>query len=187
MKFSLKLKPSELESGELSIPLAVLAVIAVSGIMATASVAPGVMPLLKYLKKKRKIYPSHINSCLDRLIKNGLIHKKDGKLSLTTKGELRLSKYQEELSPSRRKWDKKWRIVIFDIWEKSRKKRDFLRNELSDFGFVKLQNSVWVTPYDCEEYVNLLKTDIGIGRGVVYIIADKIDNELVLKKIFGLV
>lgn len=185
MKVSFKLNPKDLDSDELSLPLVILAVVAVSGIMATAFVAPGATQLLKYFKKKRKYYPSHINTCLDRLVKNGLIEKRDGKLSLTVKGELKLSRYQNELQ-AKKKWDGKWRIVIFDIWEKSRKKRDFLRNELSDFGFIKLQNSVWITPYDCEDYINLLKTDVGVGRGVIYIVADKIDNEAKYQKIFDL-
>lgn len=187
MKFSLKLKPSELDEDELSVPLAILAVIAVSGIMATVFVAPGVTQIFKYFKKKKPLFPSHINNCLNRLIRNGLILKdKDGELKLSSKGELRLFKFQEETKRLKKKWDGKWRIVIFDIWEKSRKKRDFLRHELAEFGFIKLQNSVWITPYDCEDYINLLKTDVGLGRGVIYIVADKIDDELKYRKFFSL-
>lgn len=187
MKFSLKLRARDLEVDEISVPLAILAVIAVSGIMATAFVAPGALQILRLFKKKKYYCQARVNTCLNNLIKKGFILRQaGGKLSLSPKGELRLLKYQEELFPKRKKWDGKWHIVIFDIWEKSKKKRDFLRRELIEFGFIKLQNSVWVSPYDCEEYINLLKTDIGLGRGVVYIIADKIDNQSNLKNRFGL-
>ncbi|MCX6713757.1 MAG: hypothetical protein NTV48_01490 [Candidatus Vogelbacteria bacterium] len=188
MKFSLKLKPSEVEVDELSVPLAILSVIAVAGFLTIASVAPNALQILRLFKKKKSYCPSRINYYVKSLIKSGLlIREKNGRLSLSLKGELRLLRYQEELKPTARKWDRKWRIVIFDIWEKSRKKRDFLRNELIEFGFVKLQNSVWITPYDCEEYVNLLKVDVGLGRGVVYIVADQIDNNLEFKELFNLV
>jgi len=173
--------------GEISIPLAILTVIAVTGFLTVVGVAPNALQILKLFKKKKSYCPSRVNYYLKSLIKQGLIVKeKDGRLSLSPKGELRLLRYQEELKPIPKKWDGKWRIVIFDIWEKSRKKRDFLRNELAEFGFVRLQNSVWITPYDCEDYVNFLKTDIGLGRGVIYIVADQIDNDLKFKKIFGL-
>ncbi len=187
MKFSFKLKPSELEENEISVPFAILGTIAISGILATAFVAPGTLRILRMFQKRKKYYcRARINTCLGNLIKKGLVIKNgDGKLFLSPKGELKLLKYQEELKP-KRKWDKKWRIVIFDIWEKNRKKRDFLRTELKEFGFIKLQNSVWLTPYDCEDYVNLLKTDVGLGRSVVYIVAEKIDNEEKFKKVFKL-
>lgn len=187
MKFSLKIKPSKLNPDELSLPLTILVIVGVAGLLAISGARIDVLKILRRSKKKKWLYPSHVNDCFRSLIKKGLITKdRDNKLSLTEKGELRLFRYQEEISRLENKWDGKWRIVIFDIWEKSRKKRDFLRNELADFGFVRLQNSVWITPYKCEEYVNLLKTDIGVGRGVIYIVADKVDNELSLKKKFEL-
>src|SRR3989344_2297817 len=49
------------------------------------------------------------------------------------------------------RWDGKWRILIFDVPEKIRGKRDFLRRELIDFGFYPLQKSVWVYPYNLPE------------------------------------
>ncbi|MFZ1720413.1 MAG: hypothetical protein WAU28_03620 [Candidatus Moraniibacteriota bacterium] len=49
-----------------------------------------------------------------------------------------------------RKWDKKWRVVIFDIPEKDRVFRGILREHLHEIGFFKLQQSVFVHPYPCE-------------------------------------
>jgi len=51
---------------------------------------------------------------------------------------------------------------------------------------MRLQNSVWVYPYDCEDLITLLKADFEIGKEVLYVIADKIENEKVLLKDFGL-
>ena len=187
MRFSLKIKPSKLNPDEISLPLALLVIIGVVGLLSISGARIDVLKILRQSKKKKWVYPSHVDNCLSGLIKKGLIVKdRNSKLSLTEKGELRLFRYQEEIGRLENKWDGRWRIVIFDIWEKSRKKRDFLRNELAEFGFIKLQNSVWITPYECEEYVSLLKTEISLGRGVIYIVADKVDNELSLKKRFNL-
>src|SRR3989344_3239456 len=49
------------------------------------------------------------------------------------------------------KWDKKWRIVIFDIPQKFNKERNRFRYKLKNTGFYMLQKSVFVFPYPCEE------------------------------------
>ena len=56
-----------------------------------------------------------------------------------------------------RVWDKKWRLVIFDIPEKKKPAREALREKLKDLGFAKLQDSVWVTPFPCENEIKLIK------------------------------
>jgi CRISPR-associated endonuclease Cas2 len=85
-----------------------------------------------------------------------------------------------------KKWDKKWRVLIFDIPESRKSDRDKIRNSLLSIGFSKLQNSVWVYPYDCENIISLLKADTEIGDRVLYIIAEAIENEDELKKHFNL-
>ena len=73
-----------------------------------------------------------------------------------------------------------------DIKEEAVGLRRKIRNELIQFGFEKLQNSVWITPHDCEELIMLLKTDFGIGKDVLFIVADKVENEQELRKLFEL-
>jgi len=85
-----------------------------------------------------------------------------------------------------RLWDRKWRIVIFDIQEKQRDLRTKIRRLLQGLGFLRLQNSVWIHPYDCEEIVALIKADAHIGRSVLYIIADVIEYDRPLRQHFGL-
>lgn len=45
-------------------------------------------------------------------------------------------------------WDKKWRIIIFDIPEQQRHVRRVLRSKLKEWGFKQWQKSVWVTKKD---------------------------------------
>ena len=57
---------------------------------------------------------------------------------------------------------------------------------LRAIGFYKLQASVWVYPYDCEDLIVLLKKDFLLGKEVAYILAEEIEGEWILKKHFGL-
>ena len=41
---------------------------------------------------------------------------------------------------------------------------------------------MWVYPYDCEEIVALIKTRFSVSGEVLYIIAEKIENDEWLKK-----
>ena len=45
---------------------------------------------------------------------------------------------------------------------------------------------MWVYPYDCEDIIGLLKTDFGVGKDVLYIIADEIENDRHLRHEFDL-
>lgn len=60
-------------------------------------------------------------------------------------------------------WDGKWRLVIFDIPESERKKRDLLRRILTKIGFLRLQDSVFVSPYKfsdtAAQYLKSIKLD----------------------------
>src|SRR3989344_2704281 len=76
-----------------------------------------------------------------------------------------------------KKWDGRWRVVIFDVWERRRNIRNKLRSMLEKAGFLRLQDSVWIYPYDCEELVAFLRADLKLGNGVLYIIAEGIEND----------
>jgi len=83
-----------------------------------------------------------------------------------------------------KKWDKKWRIVIFDIPEKMKNKRETFRDVLKRLGFWKVQKSVFVFPYECYQEIAFLKELYHIKPYVQYIIADRIETEIPLIKIF---
>ncbi|MFA5773192.1 MAG: hypothetical protein WC908_00770 [Candidatus Paceibacterota bacterium] len=172
----------------------ILSSIATAGILSVALLAPNALQVLKSLglDKKLKNFRNDTNRSLSRLLSSGLVVfiEENGKkyLKLTEKGKLkliRLEKYNFKFKKPR-KWDKKWRIVIFDIPQKRRLQRDNLRFTLKQIGFIKLQHSVWVYPYDCEDLITLLKLDFKIGREILYIIADKIENDKILKECFKL-
>ena len=54
-------------------------------------------------------------------------------------------------------------------------------------GIRRLQDSVWVYPYDCEDIITLLKTDFGVGKYLLYMIVDELENDKHLREDFGLI
>lgn len=86
--------------------------------------------------------------CLKRkyLKKNSDIKK--NKFFISKKGEDQLKKNYPQYYYKQSDWDKKIRLVIFDIQELNRHKRDYLRRLLKQLGFIMLQKSVWISPYN---------------------------------------
>jgi len=174
---------------------AILASIKVAGVLSVALLAPNALRMFEMFggkKWKQKFFKYSASRAVSRLADAGLVAfetTKSGKvLRLTERGRQRLllaeAKNFRLKKPKR--WDKKWRIVTFDIREERKSLRDVLRETLRRIGFTKLQNSVWVYPYDCEDLVVLLKVDYKIGREVLYVIADRIENDQLLRKIYNL-
>ncbi len=101
---------------------------------------------------------SALSKAIKRLRENGFVDFVSDKeliLRLTDKG--RSHALWTRLKFEDRKWDGKWRMVIWDIPEKRRKARDLLRHQLKQLGFEKIQNSVWASKKDCtlilKEYI----------------------------------
>lgn len=103
-------------------------------------------------------------------------------LIVTQKGTRRLAKAEyESLSiGSTSVWDRKWRIILFDIPEQQRVNRRLLITKLKALGFQQLQRSVWVHPLACRSEVELVASHIGITKYLSYIEATGIDNEAAL-------
>lgn len=98
-------------------------------------------------------YKRHnFNHLVWRNLKTGYIEKviKDGMpyLRLTTAGKNKIKRDFPLLASKRKKWDRKWRVVVFDIKEVSRKTRERFRYKLKEVGFGMLQESVFISPYD---------------------------------------
>lgn len=113
---------------------------------------------------------------LKRLRMEGVIEtvkcaNKIEKIRLGEKGKMRWLQYQfndMELKSSRR-WDKKWRIVLFDIPESKKHIRDALRKKLKNLGFLEFQKSVFIYPYPCQDEINFIINFFDIEDCVYYL------------------
>jgi len=75
---------------------------------------------------------------------------------ITDKGEQYLDSVLSTLK-FKNSWDKKWRLVIFDIPESRRATRDKLRRALTALGMGLLQSSVWISPQDIKSEIEALE------------------------------
>jgi len=172
---------------------AIMGTIGASGIIALAIIAPNVFKILKYGNLDKKLYKRtfSVNRSIGRLIDRDLIRFVEGHhkkfIVLTDKGKQYLSDtINKKDILKKKKWDKKWRMVIFDIREDKKVLRNKLRSTLVSIGFYKLQHSVWVYPHDCEDFIKLVKADLEIGKEILYVIADHIEYDRPIREFFGI-
>jgi len=167
---------------------AVLATIAISGLLAWAAIAPNTLQLLRYVPKDKFKFLYRTKTATARIVAKGLAVwvERDGKkyLRITEKGrkEFAFEQAKVSLKNQKKKWDGRWRMVAFDIPERRRAVRFHLREIMREIGFTRLQDSVWVYPYDCEDFIALLKAELKIGKDVLYAIADTVENDKHLRQ-----
>lgn len=151
---------------------------------------PKILEYTKYKIRNKKNRRS-LCSTFCRLRKEGLIkiQNKNGQIyiSLTKEGEKRAGKYKiNDMKievPIR--WDGKWRMLIFDIKDKQRIKREALRGKIKQLGLYQLQKSVWAYPYDFKNETDLLRSFFGLTQNEMqFIVANEVENDKELKKYF---
>jgi DNA-binding transcriptional regulator PaaX len=165
------------------------------GAMVLVFAAPGAAPyLLKGFMKKNNMNNSQLNRSLKIMKEEGLISMKEDKdgsitVKLKKEGKIRAQKYQiEEMELKKpRKWDKKWRMVIFDIPESKKVARNVLKAKLDELGFRLIQKSVYIHPFPCEEEIEFIAAVYEVKKYVQVHRIDRIHNEKSLLKLFGMV
>lgn len=107
---------------------------------------------------------------VDNLAGRGLIERRGGSGSdarvyrLTEEGRLLALGGRDPEHEWSRRWDGRWRMVLFDIGEERSTQRDKLRRYLRARGFGYLQHSVWISPHPLESETDALKgaaVDVG--------------------------
>ena len=174
----------------------ILRTLAVSGMIGVALVAPKTLTLLKKLDRgavNRKNLYRRITQAVTRLKNAGLV-KTSGErgrrnIELTEKGHTTIeSIYASEYRiPEPAFWDGKWRIVMFDIRENRRRARSQLRSLLFGAGFLRLQDSVWIYPYSCDEFIELVRAHLKSGTGeTLSFVAEALESDKRLREHFRL-
>jgi CRISPR-associated endonuclease Cas2 len=139
--------------------------------------------ILKAYLKKKKFDKRKFNRSIKRLEDQGMVTiSQEGEetvIRLTKKGKERALKYKlEDMEIKKpKKWDGKWRIVIFDIPEKKKLARNVLRDKLKELGFERVQKSVFVHPYPCRDEIDFIKEVYEIAPYVQLVTAESFDEE----------
>lgn len=129
----------------------------------------------------RKLYQSKLLDAKDN---------EDGSTSivLTRDGKRKALVYHIDTItiPKMDKWDKQWRIVMFDIPERFKKARDALSLTLKRMGFHRLQKSVFLHPFECKNELDFVIEFWNVRSYVRTALAIHVDNALHLKTKFGI-
>ena len=143
---------------------ATLALAAVGGILTLATIAPatlvGLGTLIKTGKQQKYQQYRELWTNFRKLKQRGAFEfaeEKDGYLvyRFTEKGKEKIKKliFEEMNVTKPKRWDGKWRLVIFDIPESRKQARNALRDKLKEMNFYQCQRSVWIHPFPCGEEV----------------------------------
>ena len=167
---------------------------AIGGVVLIAATMPNAAQLLRFMPgyKKGARFNYQAKTALGRLKAKGLItfEERDGKryACVTEAGEqmLELESMRKKSAKKPKRWDGRWRVVLFDIPERRRGIRNRLRVFMQEYGFVRLQDSAWIYPYDCEDLIALAKANFRIGADALYMIVEQLERDKHLREHFGL-
>jgi len=152
--------------------------------------------IVESLKKIRNlnVEETKVRKSLEKLESKEIIdlEEKGGNIfvKLKDKNNLTIIKYSTKallnFKRKTKKWNKRWFLVFFDVPETQKNKRDYLRRFLVYIGFYQYQKSIYIFPYECENEIKLIKKIVEGAKYIKYIIAEKIEDEKLVKQYFKL-
>ncbi len=160
----------------------VLKVIGIGGLVAASILSPNLAKAFFEISKEFKgTKNKDLGRIVKRLQKQRMVNfnEENGqiKITITDKGKTRLLEYNyDEMAIKKPKVDGKWRLVIFDIPEKRKRDRDSFRRKLLELGFIRLQDSVFASPYPCKEEIDFLANYLLISDFVTLAVVEKIER-----------
>lgn len=125
------------------------------------------------------------------LKRRGIIKNNNGIYQLTPKGEKHaffayLNGESRTYKNKKQKWDNKWRIIFFDVPEKKRHYRDYLRTILKTIGFKEFQKSTWIYPYPVPKFLKELLFEENIQQYTRLITTYDIEYDKDMKEMFNI-
>jgi len=142
-----------------------------------------------WLARKGQLKRRQYRDCLRGLEARGvlkIVEENNRKfIKLTKKGALKvlLAKAQVKIEKC---WDGKWRVLVFDIPEDFHFIRDHFRNLLKQNHFIKLQASVFISPYSLNREAIRYLQKTGLIKFVRIMKVEEMDDDSDLKKMFNL-
>lgn len=138
-------------------------------------------------KLSQKYSKQEIASTLRYMKYNQLVFNRfERGLSVSNKAKIRLSNALiEQLFVTKPKnWDKKWRIIMYDIPENMKSKRDAFSKHLVRVKLLKLKDGVYIHPFPCQSEIEKLANYFQIQKHVTYIESSKLITNRKLEKEF---
>ena len=123
---------------------------------------------------------------------NTITHlEKDGYIKLERNVYPKLSKkghiYLEMISQKQKKhWDRRFRIVVTDNIEMHLNNKTYLRAKIKEYGFLQFARGLWIYPYPCDAFLELLSIEYTQKTPLTHFIAQDNDSLSVVRKHFRL-
>lgn len=147
----------------------------------------------KISKEWQKINERTLRETIRKLYQSQLIDYKENdngvvSLILTDRGKKKYLQYNPDAIkiPKPFRWDRLWRLVIFDIPEEKKKERGALVARLKGLGFYPLQKSVFIHPYKCKNEIDFVIELFNLRRYVRLFTIKETDIESDLRDRFNL-
>ncbi|HEY4483045.1 MAG TPA: hypothetical protein VI953_02620 [Candidatus Paceibacterota bacterium] len=134
----------------------------------------------KILRMDKAYAQWEINKALRYAENRGFLVEKNKRYVLSKKGRkwVNRQKFNQLCFKPSKKWDRSWRIIIFDVPEEERTARDLLRGKLFDWQCTKLQQSVFITPHNCERELGELAKALSAETYMHVIVSKQLDPVL---------
>jgi len=151
-------------------------------------------PLIRWRKNWDEIDRKRIDNAVRRLNNKRLIELIEKgnqvfiRITVNGKNLVKRFNYDDLELLETKTWDKKWRLIIFDIPEKKKRARNALSEKLKDLGLYPLQESVFIYPFDCRDEIDFICEFLSVSRHVNYCVVESLDKrEGDLRKFFDLI
>lgn len=174
----------------------ILRFVAAGGFMTTALIAPNAVqvfdkPLQKLLDElDERSRERELRRIVHYMKQKELVHYNtqnyEHGMRITTAGKKRLAahSYRNMKIPLPVKWDKRWRLILFDIPVGENSKRYSFTYKLRLLGLQQLQKSIWIHPFPCRAEIEAISETLAIRQYVTFIEISEIDGESRLRKRF---
>jgi DNA-binding PadR family transcriptional regulator len=132
----------------------------------------------------------YLKRSLKRLQAQKLVEVAEGEgmqvVRITNAGRRKVLKYalDELVIEKPKNWDRKWRLVSYDIPANLKSLRNLFRDYLKAWGFYPLQESVFLHAYPCENEIEFLREYLGVGEFVRIFTVSKIENDASFRQFF---
>ena len=145
----------------------------------------------KRQKEWEKFNLWRLRQVIKRMQSSKLVEVKEEKgvpiIKITHKGKQKLLRYKiDEMVLDESNWDSKWRLVIYDVQTGKRANSEMFRTMLNKLRFLKLQRSVYLTPFKCEDEIEYLRLLFEIGNEVQILKVGSLENEAAYRRYFGI-
>ncbi|MBI2623195.1 MAG: hypothetical protein HYW65_01295 [Candidatus Liptonbacteria bacterium] len=141
----------------------------------------------------KRINQRSLREAIQRLYESKLVGIKENsdgtvRLELMDGGKKKVLEYNLDTLKVQKpeRWDKLWRVVIFDIPEERKQGRYALASMLKRLGFYPMQKSVFIHPFECKDEIDFIIEVFRLKPYVCFLRVKETDIDLHLKSEFGI-